>query len=331
MVAQGRVTAKDVARQAGVSQSTVSYVLNNTPNQKISEATRQRVLQAAEEMRYAPSAAARALRLGASQVVLAVLPDAPIGSNISMLMERLSDDLDPQGYSVVYRRHRGSAMLEQAWRELMPAALVNLAAFSVEDEAKIEAAGIRLVRAPMDDEGPGKLSISDVAIGRLQAAHLLERGHRRLGYAAPVDQRVSGYFRRRLSGVREVCAAARVPEPSVVAMPLDVTEAAAAVAEWMSVPQEERVTAVCAYNDEQAFALLAGMRVLGLSAPHDLAVVGVDNVALAPFAHPPLTSVDIHSPEIADQLSQMVLTAVTGGAVQGVNAPRATLVRRESA
>ncbi|GAA3803551.1 LacI family DNA-binding transcriptional regulator [Cellulomonas soli] len=331
VVARARVTAKDVARQAGVSQSTVSYVLNDTPNQKISEATRARVLAAAEEMRYAPSAAARALRLGASRMVLAVLPDAPIGSNISMVMDRLSDDLEPHGYSVVYRRHRGSAMLERAWREVMPAALVNLAAFSAEDEEKIEAAGIVLVRAPMDDEGPGKLSISDMAIGRLQAAHLLERGHRRLGYAAPVDQRVFGYYGRRIAGVREVCAAARVPEPVVVPLPLDVTEAAAAVAEWMSVPQEERITAVCAYNDEQAFALLAGMRVLGLSAPHDLAVVGVDNVQLSPFAHPALTTVDIHSPAIADLLSQMVLTAITGGTVEGTAAPRATLVRRDSA
>jgi DNA-binding LacI/PurR family transcriptional regulator len=64
-----RSTSADVARVAGVARSTVSYVLNNHPHQKISEATRQRVLAAAEQLGYRPSAAARALRERPSRVV----------------------------------------------------------------------------------------------------------------------------------------------------------------------------------------------------------------------------------------------------------------------
>src|SRR4051794_41190218 len=74
-----RITSADVAREAGVSRTTVSYVLNETPHQKIPDATRQRVLDAVARLEYAPSAAARALQSGRSDVVLCLLPDWPIG------------------------------------------------------------------------------------------------------------------------------------------------------------------------------------------------------------------------------------------------------------
>jgi DNA-binding LacI/PurR family transcriptional regulator len=77
-----RVTSADVARVAGVSRATVSYVLNDTPHQTISAATRTRVFEAASSLGYAPSAAARALRTGRSDVVLCLLPDWPIGPEV---------------------------------------------------------------------------------------------------------------------------------------------------------------------------------------------------------------------------------------------------------
>lgn len=331
MRSKARVTARDVARLAGVSQSTVSYVLNRTPNQTISEATRARVLHAAEELRYAPSAAARALRLGSSQIVFVILPDAPIGSTIAQLIEQLTDLLEPHGYSVVYRRHRGAETLERFLREVSPAVVADLAALTAQETERIAADGIPVVNAAVDRTGAGQLAISEARVGRLQAAHLVERGHRRLGYAASPDPRVDVFLERRLVGVREVCAAAGLPDPQVVAMPLDVAAATAAIAELWAAPPDERVTAVCAYNDEQAFALLAGMRVLGLRAPADLAVIGVDNVPLAPFADPPLTTIDIHVERITEVMAAMVLDAVAGREAGGSVWTPATLVRRDSA
>ena len=70
-----KVTAKDVAREAGVSATTVSYVLNNRAHQSIPERTRRRVLTAAEKLGYAPSAAARALATGRSNLVLGLVSD----------------------------------------------------------------------------------------------------------------------------------------------------------------------------------------------------------------------------------------------------------------
>src|SRR3954454_5418345 len=101
-----RVTSADVARVAGVSRATVSYVLNDTPHQTISAGTRNRVLAAAARLGYAPSAAARTLRTGRSDLVLCLLPDWPIGQEVCSLLGNLPTALARSGLSFV--AHPGS-------------------------------------------------------------------------------------------------------------------------------------------------------------------------------------------------------------------------------
>ncbi|MCW5950683.1 MAG: LacI family DNA-binding transcriptional regulator [Propionibacteriaceae bacterium] len=326
-----RVTASDVGRHAGVSQSTVSYVLNNTPGQTISEVTRRRVLDAVEELGYAPSAAARTLANGTSNTVLIVLPDQPIGPHIAQFIEDVADELEPHGYSVLYRRHRDEATFKRAWQEISPAAIANMVAFGDDQGADISAAGIPQVRCYLDAHGPSDLTMPQVAAGRVQAAHLLERGHKRIGYAAPTEPRVAGCYTRRLDGVREVLAAARLPEPVVIPVPMDSAGAAAALTPHVEGGSGERVTGICAFSDEEAFAVLAGMRVLGLSAPADLAVVGVENQPLSPFAAPPLTTVDLSIVDVAANLSKALLAVIDGESDVDLPPPPVRLIRRESA
>lgn len=306
-----RATAKDVARLAKVSQSTVSYVLNDTPGQTIPESTRERVHQAVRELGYTPSSAARALRRGSTETVLLVLPDAPVGATIAQFVEQMSDALDPYGYSVLYRRRRAGQSVERLRRELMPAAIVNLAAFAPEEEPELVASGVPLLATGLDADQPGVLNVPQFAIGRVQAEHLVAQGHRRLGYAMTRDARVAPFSAPRLAGVRQVCEQHGLPAPVVLEVALDVQDAAGAVARWRA--PAEPVTAVCAYNDETAFALLAGLRALGLHAPGDLAVIGVDNIPLAPFADPPLTSVDIHIEQVTGGVVKMLLSVLVPG------------------
>src|SRR3954454_3730110 len=102
-----RPTGADVARRAGLSRATVSYVLNNSPHQVIPDPTRQRVLAAAAELGYTPSPAARALSSGRSDVILLLLPDWPIGPTVGHLLEDLSAELAAHGLTFV--AHPGSA------------------------------------------------------------------------------------------------------------------------------------------------------------------------------------------------------------------------------
>src|SRR3954451_18865798 len=135
-----RPTGADVARHVGLSRATVSYVLNNTPHQAIPEHTRRRVLAAAAELGYTPSAAARALVTGRSDVVLLLLPDWPIGPTVGALMEHLSAALAEHGLTFV-AHPRSARPVSQVWAAITPAAVITFEELDPPDAARIEAAG----------------------------------------------------------------------------------------------------------------------------------------------------------------------------------------------
>ena len=95
-----RITSSDVARAAGVSRATVSFVLNDKPGMRITEETRRRVLEAARELDYRPHASARSLAAGRSDVVLLAIPDLPIGAGISRFVEELATALAAYGLTL---------------------------------------------------------------------------------------------------------------------------------------------------------------------------------------------------------------------------------------
>jgi DNA-binding LacI/PurR family transcriptional regulator len=114
----------------------------------------------------------------------------------------------------------------------------------------------------------------------------------------------------RLKGVCDACTDLGLPEPDVLTVPLTSDGAAAAVRQWRG--GGEPTTGVCAYNDEVALALLAGMRTVGVSAPGGLAVVGADDIPAAALAAPPLTTVASDMPAIADYVARSIVCGLAG-------------------
>ncbi|MCL2595538.1 MAG: LacI family transcriptional regulator [Promicromonosporaceae bacterium] len=316
-----RITAKDVARHAGVAQSTVSYVLNDTPGQTIPEATRAKVRRAVEELGYTPSAAARALRRGTSESVLLLLPDAPIGESIAQFIEGIAAVIEQAGLSAVFRRHVPGSDCGALVAELMPAAVANLSALTTIDEAAIIERGIPVAGIPLPTDGSGP-DLAQEQIGRLQAQHLIERGHTRIAYAASTDPLVEMFGRHRLAGVRRECELRGLPEPLVEPVTLEVNAAARVIGALAL--REPRPTAIAAHNDDVAFAVLAGMRQRGLIAPHDLAVVGVDNIPLSALAVPPLTTIDFNPRAVGQQIGNAILHKIRPSNSEPAETPRET-------
>ena len=311
--ARRRPTSADVAREAGLSRATVSYVLNDTPHQTIPEGTRRRVLEAAARLGYAPSAAARALRSGRSDVVLCLLPDWPIGPAVGDLLSHLSGALAGRGLTLLaHPRARDARPVADVWKAITPAAVLAFDDFGDEEAAAMRAAGIELTVALFgrSRRRGNELELPEQRTGRLQADHLAARGHRRLGYAFPADERVVAFARPRLAGVRARCADLGLPEPVVRTVPLDPAAAETAVRAWRA--EDPAVTAVCAYNDDVALAVLAGLHRLGLHAPGDLAVIGVDDIPAAALAIPPLTTVALDAARLAEHVAQVVVASLAG-------------------
>jgi DNA-binding LacI/PurR family transcriptional regulator len=327
-----RITGGDVAREAGVSRATVSYVLNDAPNQKIPEETRRRVLDTAARLGYLPSAAATTLRRGRSDVVLGLLPDWPLGHAMGRFMQELATAFARHRLTfVMHPGTRGTRPLTEVWKTITPVAVLALDALSPAEASAIRTAGVEVVVTLRDsaEQRRGEVLLPENPIGALQARHLAA-SHRRLGYAYPRDDRVAVFARPRLEGVREVCTELGLREPDVRTVPLDPKGAAEVVRSWLAA--DPTVTGICAFNDLVAMAVLSGLRQLGLHAPADLAVVGVDDVPGAAVADPPLTTVVQDFTALAEHQARSVVAALAGEPIPQVPVKsRYRLEVRESA
>jgi len=325
-----RPTATDVARRAGVSQATVSYVMNNTPHQVIPEPTRQRVLAAAVELGYTPSAAARMLVSGRSDVVLLLLPDWPIGLGVASLLDELSQAFAQHDLTFVIHPQVRARPITELWKSIIPAAILAYDSFDETDLTAISRSGAELVVISELDRGARAMDRAVNRTGRIQVEHLARAGHRHLGYAWPDNDRVLFFARHRLEGVRAACVELGLPEPRVTTTPLTADGGAAAIAGWRA--REPAVTAICAFNDEVALAVLAGARQLGLAVPDDLAVIGVDDIPAAALAAPPLTTVAGNIHVTAQDIVDAVLGKLDGRSAAPRPRPDADrVVRRVSA
>jgi DNA-binding LacI/PurR family transcriptional regulator len=323
-----RVTSTDVARAVGLSRTTVSYVLNETPGQKIPEDTRRRVLDAAASLGYAPSAAARTLRSGRSDVVLCLLPDWPIGVVLGRLLESMSLELGRRGLTLLTHPGTGQQRpVSHVLSAVTPAAVVSFEPLSKDEQAVIRAAAISVALVLGDPRGRSRVrSLDQRLVGRMQVEHLVATGHRILGYAVPDDPRLDDFAEPRMDGVRKACLDLGLADPIVRTVALESAQAATAVADWVN--SDPAVTAVCAYNDEVAFAVLAGMRLQGMWAPAHLAVIGVDDIPTATVADPPLTTVRMDEAVEGLYIANCVVAALAGKPMPRNPGPNAIQLRR---
>ncbi|MFJ5533150.1 LacI family DNA-binding transcriptional regulator [Streptomyces sp. NPDC093261] len=302
-------TSADVARLAGVSRATVSYVLNNTSAVRISEPTRRRVQEAAEELGYVPHAAARSLRAGHSRMVLMPAPNVPVGPLYSQFMNELQWALSRLDYTVV---QYGSIGLKgdaaaRAWAELRPVAvLVPGGGLGPQGVHVLKRSGARavLTLGPERVEGAHALLLDHDGVGHSAGAHLLARGRRSVGVVVPREPGLAFYSRPRLDGVRR---ALRGTGATVSELPLAYEEEAAArlAAGWRSLGLD----AVFAYNDEYAMLLMRALQDEGVDIPGETAVVGADDLMLGRLLRPRLSTVHIELPsgrELAELVDRVV-------------------------
>ena len=296
-----RSTAEDVARLAGVSRTTVSFVLNNRPGQSIPEETRRRIFDAAKTLKYRPHASARSLAAGRSDIVLLAIPELPIGAGISRFVEELAAALAEHGLTMVTHlagTHRRP--LTDVCAAVGASAVVGFETLDPATTEALEQMGTVVVLPP----ATGGME----AVGRMQAEHLIERGHRRLGYALPAHPGLLPMGRERLAGASQACAAAGLEPPLDLLTRLEVTDAAEAVARWRAAS----ITGVCAFNDETAIAVLAGLDEHGLAAPADMAVVGSDDIPTGRLARPPLTTISFELHDAGRRRAEAVVAALAG-------------------
>lgn len=306
-----RVTAADVGRAAGVSATTVSYVLNKTPHQQIPEKTRERVLAAATALDYAPSAAARALVRGTSDAVLFLVPPSiAIDRWFGALLERLSHELAREGFIVVAHPWEAERASQPVWRAISPVAVIGVAIDPSDVEA-MRASGVREVLTLIGGDSAFSRFTNrlQVDVARLQLSTLRDAGHSRIGYAVPSARRTE-YGAYRLRCVSLAAAELKLRTPRVFNLDEDPAVVAEGLRTWTT--GKDAVTAVAALDDMAAASVLVAMTALGLAAPGDLAVIGEGNDPLAAFLQPPLTTVSTDPYRLADAVAGHLLRRIQG-------------------
>ncbi|WP_326733807.1 LacI family DNA-binding transcriptional regulator [Streptomyces sp. NBC_01022] len=331
--AEGPVpTSADVARLAGVSRATVSYVLNNNTAVRISDPTRRRVREAATELGYVPHAAARSLRAGHSRMVLlptANLPSAPLHHRF---LHGLESGLRRLDYTVV---QYGSIGLDpddaaRAWAELRPVAVIAPGSVPLAPQsiAVLRRSGAKAVitLGPQPVPGAHALITDQREVGGSAVRHLLERGRRRIGVVMPGEPGLALFAGPRLAGARQAAAAdgARIEE-----LPLRYTEesAAALAARWRTLGLD----AVFAYDDSYAMLLMRALQDVGIDVPAEAAVVGADDSMVGRLLRPRLSSVRMEMATVqplADLVDRLVQNP--GTEPERHDLLRARTVHRES-
>ena len=319
-----RPTQADVARAAGVSQATVSQVLNNSALFAVPEETRRRVLAAVEALGYVPDHTARSLRTRKTYTIACIIPD--IANPFYPAFARgVQDVAEQRGYDLIMYSTDGVAEKEQKClrsiqqgradgvivvlfgltaRSLFP--LLETSVAVVRLEATRKASGL----LPLDN-----LFVDNVIGARRAVEHLIGRGHRRIGLitggpeAPPRQSRGAGY-RQALEG------AGIAPDIALERSGDFRAEGGYACAvDLLSMP--EPPTAIFAANDMMAMGVLAAARARGRRVPQELAVVGFDDIPTASLTNPALTTVAQFPDQLGQRAAEMLFERLDGQAPAG--------------
>jgi len=301
----------EVARAAGVSQKTVSRVVNGEPH--VSPEVRDRVLRAVKELDYRPNNAARALLLGRYRRIGVVsLGSALYGP--SALLVALERAMQRAGYSFAVAGTLEGQSVSVAVEALLEQGVDGIVLSEpIDDGTPLRiGADVPVVSLGEGLEVTGGTSAvvgaDGVAAARIATEHLLALGHRTVWHIPGPQNWWAA--RDRLRGWREALAAAGAPEPP---LPLEGDwSPASGYAAGRQLAELSDVTAVFAANDDMALGALRAFAEAGLSVPGDVSVVGYDDIPAAAYLSPPLTTVRQNFPAVADRAVDVLIALIEG-------------------
>ncbi len=329
-----RVTSTDVAKRAGVSRATVSYVLNDAPDQSISEQTRRAVYRAARELGYRPHPGARSLRSGRSDIVLFPLAGLEMRNAFGGAIDAAAAKFVEHRLTLVtdFTTYRRTEDQIDAWLRLGPAVVIDLV-LRADDPTReaLTRAGIRIVSpagfAGRRRERPIDV-LSDLA-REVQMRYLLDAGHRRIVFALPSAIHEQHYRRGRQRGMHDAVKRAGATM-TIEDVELDRDSMRAAVDRWKKA--RPRPQAICAYNDELAVGLLSVLAERGVDVPRELAVIGVDDIALASTVSPTLTTVSYSPGDVGLRMADAIAAMIASDELEAeFSVPAFHVLVRESA
>jgi LacI family transcriptional regulator len=311
------VSVKDVAARSGVSFQTTSKVLNGKGS--VSDVTRARILRAASDLGYVPNLQARSLVMRSTRAVGLIASDFS-DHNLSLFIVGAEREARRQGYAVVIAsiEPEGSAG-EYALPALMERRVdgILLAAPQMEDDRAAARALERTVPVVSLHHVPGggvaTVGSDHELTGLLATRHLVSKGHRVI--ATVIGARGRRVTQSRLRGYRRGLVEASLQFENELVEEGNWEIAGALAASKRLLKRRHDITAIFAQNDTMAIGVLTALRELKKRVPDDCAVIGCDDIDIAAYTVPPLSTIRVPFYETGAEAMRLLLRMIATGSV----------------
>jgi len=319
------VTIKDVAREANVSVATVSRALNGHTN--VTVELRGRVREVASRLRYMPHGAARSLITRRTQTIGAILPDL-YGEFFSELMRGMDVAAREHNLHLLVSSSHGSAAETADALRALSGRVDGLLIMSPHADADLLAGNLPpstptvLMNTRANESDYHTIAIDNYGGARAMVAHLLACGHRRIAMIAGPDDNFDAD--ERLRGYHDALAAATTPAGKPHVLRGDFSETSGYQAGVAIAAMQQRPHAVFAANDMMALGCLFALNEAALTVPGDIALAGFDDIPMARFVSPPLTTMRVNIAELGERAARTVIATLAGEQAPpcGVSAPQ---------
>jgi len=311
------VTIQDVAEKAGVSMTTVSFVLNNKTNYSITAETRERVLNAVRELKYVQNAAGKRLASGKSHTIGFVMPymeHLKIDVFIPRLLFSLNDICINRGFNLLIRSVEDSMSAEAYIKMAISKEIDGLFVLNPRPEDTwidtLLDLGFPVIADPYWHNSLAcGVGFDDEGLGVIATSHLLERGRKHI---ACINYGPENFFSvaRRFNGYRKSLDNAGIPfDPSIVRWANFSIESGYQAALDL-LQSGARFDAVFAGNDTIAIGVIAALRDRGIRIPDDIAIVGIDDISISKFLDPPLSTVQVQADAFGRLVGEMLIDLI---------------------
>ena len=336
-MAQSVATLSDVAKKAGVSISAVSRVLSNSPQARVTEETRARILAAASDLNYRPNYAARALKFSKTRVAALIIPD--LTNAIFMeLMLGVEDAATEKDYMILLGRSEdlrpGGEVLERLVGQgrvdgviIQPRDEVSEDHLSELVESAIPAV---VIHSRERNDSTSSVVLQDELAAKMATEYLISLGHRKIALinGAPT----SATAKRRLLGYKAALKEANIRVPSEYVTRFGYEAKAGREAARFLLALKDRPTAIFVANLNAAFGVLHEIRALGYSVPNDFSVLGLHDAWTAEISWPPLTTIKLPLYEFGKMAFETLYRRMHAGEIshEVTIDPPPLLIKRES-
>jgi LacI family transcriptional regulator len=297
---------------AEVSVATVSRVLNDSG--PVSDATRRRIERVASRLRYAPNGAARSLITRRTHTIGVLLPDL-YGEFFSEVIRGIDLVAQRSGYHMLVSSSHSEQPALEAALGAMRGRVDGLIVMSPDlDQRTLRSSlaacpAVVLLNCAARTTDFDAIKIDNVGGAAAMTRHLLGMGHRRIAFISGAAGNVDADERRR--GYRSAMRAAKVERDPLMEIDGDFTECGGYEAAKTLVGLSQRPTAIFAANDSMAIGALSALREAGVSVPEEIAVTGFDDIPIAQYTSPPLTSVHVPILDLGERATERLVESLS--------------------